>query len=328
MSKKSTPIENLPALQPKTGATKDGVPLSLNREPAADLSPWIARVMVAIAPSQDDIVREGLLCNDAGYVRTAIGADWTAETADGELKLRNESFVCGQHSKAMPISLVGGMAVAGFMLRPGAFRALWDVDDGSLIDRIKPMSVVGVEDRSLTGLYEPHMTPEEWLQAIEHWLRGTIADGKCQPPEQISQDFEIAAFADPNQSVNDFAKSHGITARTLQRITKKDFGISPKQVMRRARTLDLAARLCGVADEAEGEDIYLRYFDQSHQIREFTSFIGMTPQRFISERQGLLTLSLEIRQARRLEVLGRIVPDAIRPWMSEPFAPPPTPRPA
>ncbi len=322
LEKEESVKNNTPELQPRTGATKDGVPLSLNRAPAPDLEPWIARMMVAMAPTQDNIEREGLLCNDAGYVRTAIGANWSAETADGPVYLSNESFVCGQHSQAMKLTLVGGIMVSGFKLRPGAIRALWGVEDGSLIDRIKPMSHVGVEGRSLTGLFEPDMTPEEWLLTIEDWLRDTISRGGCNPPELISQDFELAAFADPNQSITDFADAHEITTRTLQRIVKRDFGLSPKQVMRRARTLDLAARLCGVADEAEEEDIYLRYFDQSHQIREFIALFGMTPRQFTSDRQGLLTLSLEVRQARRLEMLNRLAPDAVRPWMREPFVPP------
>ena len=78
-------------------------------------------------------------------------------------------------------------------------------------------------------------------------------------------------------------------------------------------------------DEEEEEDIYLRFFDQSHQIREFTAFFGMTPREFIEGGQHLLTLSLEIRQARRLETLHRLDPGAIRPWMREPVIVAPQP---
>ena len=307
-------------LQPRTGATRDGVPLSFNRPPAADLEPWLGRVMVAVAQAPDDYVVNGLLCNDASYIRTAIGVDWTVGTADGELRIRDETFVCGQHSKAMPLEYVGGIKVAGMMFRPGAFRAIWGKDDGPLIDRIKPTEFIGIPDAELTGLYDDSKDPLDWLIAMEDWLRHYIARHGIRPPEKVSQKFEAAAFADPNQSINDFAEDNGVTPRTLQRIIKRDFGMTPKQVMRRARTLDLAARLCGVADEEE-EEIYLRFFDQSHQIREFTTFFSMTPKQFVSERQGLLTLSLEIRQARRLEVLHRLEPDSIRPWMREPFAP-------
>ncbi|GAA4641971.1 hypothetical protein GCM10023115_02920 [Pontixanthobacter gangjinensis] len=303
------------SLRPKTGATRDGVPLALNRPPSPDLEPWIARIMVAIADAPDDAVNEGWLCNDAGYVRTAIGADWTAGTADGPLEIRDESFLCGQHSKSMPLRYVGGIKVAGVMLRPGSINALWGIDDGTLLDRI----TVGFDDGELTRLYEPGISPEDWLLSIENWFRHYIAKSASRTPDKLSQKFEVASFADPNQSITEFADINGVTARTLQRIIKRDFGLTPKQVMRRARTLDLAAKLCGVSDVEEDEDIYLRFFDQSHQIREFIAFFGRTPREFLLTRQGLLTLSLEIRQARRLEILHRIAPDAIRPWMKEEF---------
>lgn len=307
-------------LRPLTGATRDGVPLALNRPPSPDLEPWFGRIMVAIADppknATNETINDGWLCNDAGYVRTAIGVDWTVETADGQLEIRDESFLCGQHSKSMPLRYVGGIKVAGVMLRPGSINALWGIEDGSLIDRIK----VGFDDGELTRLYHRDLSPEDWLLAIEDWFRHYIARNGISPPDKLSQKFEVASFADPNQSITEFADQNGVTARTLQRIIKRDFGLTPKQIMRRARTLDLAAKLCGVADVAEEEDIYLRFFDQSHQIREFIAFFGKTPREFVMSRQGLLTLSLEIRQTRRLEILNRIKPDAIRPWMKEEFA--------
>lgn len=309
-------------LEPKTGATKDGVPLSFNRPPADDLSPWLGRIMVAIADAPADLATSGLLCNDAAYVRTAIGVDWSCGTADGEVRIRDESFLCGQHSKAMPLDYVGGIKVAGFMLRPGAMRALFGVDEAKLVDRLRPMEFAGIADAELTGLHSDGIAPEDWLTEIENWLRYHIARNGIEPPDPLSQKFELASFADPNHSIQDFVEENGVTARTLQRVIKRDFGLTPKQVMRRARTLDLAARLCGVADEEEEEELYLRFFDQSHQIREFTAFFGMTPREFVSDRQGLLTLSLEIRQTRRLEMLHRLEPNAIRPWMRDPFMPP------
>ena len=319
MGKDNTQSGEKAALQPQTGATRDGVPLSLNRAPSEDLDPWIGRMMVAIADAPDDSVGDGLLCNDAGYVRTAVEVDWTVETADGTLPIRDQSFLCGQHSKAMPLQFRGGIKVAGFKLKPGAIKALWGIEDGKLLDRI----TLDIDARELTELYHEGIAPNDWLLAIENWLRHYIARKGIAPPEALSQKFELASFADPNQSITDFADENCVTARTLQRVIKRDFGLTPKQVMRRARTLDLAARLCGVADENEEEDIYLRFFDQSHQIREFTAFFGMTPRDFISGGQNLLTLSLEIRQARRLEMLNRLAPDAVRPWMREPFIPPP-----
>ena len=106
----------------------------------------------------------------------------------------------------------------------------------------------------------------------------------------------------------------GIEQRRLERIVRRDFGLPPKQVLRRARALDMASHLRGVADQAEGEALALRYYDQSHLIREFDELFGMSPSQFVSAPQPLLTLALESRQARRLEAIERISPGELRPW--------------
>lgn len=308
-----------PALNPATGATSDGVPLAFNRAPDSRLSEWVGRSMVAVAHGSDDTLLQGLLCNDASYLRSAVGIDWVARTADGPLAIRDMTFLCGQHSKAMVLDYSGGIKVVGLMLRPGALRALFGLGESKMVDRIVPVEAAGVLDRQVTGLYDANRTPAEWLEDIEDWLVDYINRKAPSAPDPISQALELQAFADPNCTLREFAEVQGISPRTVERRAKLDFGLTPKQIMRRARVLDCAARLCGVADEEEEEEIHLRFFDQAHQIREFRSFFGMTPREFRQRRSGLLTLSLEIRQARRLEMLDRIQPDAIRPWMREPF---------
>lgn len=310
-----------PEYYSETGNTPDGVPLALNRPPAPDLQQWVARAMVAFAYDRANMLAMGTLCNDAAYLRSAVGVSWTVGTAEGPLEIRDQTILCGQHSRAWPLEYCGGIKVAGLMFRPGALRAIWKLDDAALVDRIRPMEAAGVPDREVTGLYNLDLEPGQWLDAIESWLRDYIAEHGAEEPEAISQAFELQAFTDPNRPLTEFADEHEVSMRTLQRIIRRDFGMTPKQVLRRARVLDFAARLCGVADQEEEDEFILRFFDQAHRIHEFQAFFGMAPREFTSNRQGLLTLSLEIRQARRLELLERISPGAVRPWMREPFKP-------
>lgn len=309
-------------LKSVTGETVDGVPLAYNRPPAQDLQPWVGRMMVAYAYDPTKTRLSGMLCNDSSYLRTAVGVDWVAGTADGPLEIRDETFLCGQHSRAMPLDYTGGIKVAGIMLRPGAMRALWGLDDGELIDRIRSIEAAGIPDAEVTGLFNLDLEPKEWLVAMEEWLRQHIERTGAPRPDAVSAALELQAFADPNRPISEFADEHAVTIRTLQRITRRDFGLTPKAIMRRARVLDFAARLCGVADEEEEAEIILRFFDDAHLAREFKAFFAMSPRTFRRNRQGLLTLSLEIRQARRLEMLDRLSPEAVRPWMREPFAQP------
>lgn len=305
-------------LSPHTGATEEGVPLALNRVPDPRIQDWVSRSMVADADGPNDIVFSGYLCNDASYLRSAVKVDWIAGTAEGPVKIRDQSFLCGQHTKSWQLEYRGGIKVAGLMLRPGALRVLFGFEESTMVDRIRPIAAAGVCDADVTGLYESQIDPATWLARLEDWFAHVITSRDVPPPDPLAQALELQAFADPNMRLDDFADREGVSPRQVQRVARRDFGLTPRQIFRRARILDLAARLCGVADKEE-EDILLRFFDQAHQIREFQSYFGVTPGAFKRSRSSLLTLSLEIRQARRLELLHRIQPGALRPWMRSPL---------
>lgn len=305
-------------LRSTTGATDQGDPLSISRAPDKRIRPLVSRSMVAYAFQDGTEILEGSLCNDAPYLRSAVGVDWKVDTRDGELAIRDETFLCGQHSTIMPLRYSGGIKVAGLMLRPGALRALFGVDDDKMLDRIVPIEHGGIDDHDVTSIFDESLQPTAWLMRIESWLAEYVTRIGAEPPDPLAQALERQAFSDPNGSLSEFADKQGVSLRTVERMAKRDFGLKPNQIMRRARILDLAARLCGVADQEE-EEIMLRFFDQAHQIREFQTFFGMSPAEFQRNRSVLLTLSLEIRQARRLELLDRIEPGAVRPWMRQPF---------
>ncbi len=302
------------SLAPLSGTSVDGAPLSENRAPAPDLAPWIARlVSVKVFNAPDSQITCGM-CNDMAYVRVLFDAQWTAKTATGRHAYANEALLFGQHSKFMPVSCVGHVMSAGFGLRAGALHALTGRDATEIVDRIERSDPFGVMASDLRETFTSAHSCEEWNRAMEEALRRYIARVQPEPPDRHSTAFELAAFADPALSLTGFAQTQGISLRHLERIVRRDFGLTPKKVLRRARALDLAAQLCGVADDAEAEAMMLRYFDQSHLIREFAAFFGMTPKEFRARPHPLLTITLEQRQARRLEELQMLEPGSAAPW--------------
>jgi len=145
-------------------------------------------------------------------------------------------------------------------------------------------------------------------------FRSLVDLAAAQPIDPVTARFEALAFSDPSANVADFARDIGIDRRKLERLVRRDFGMSPKQVLRRARALDMASHMRGVADIAEADTMALRYYDQSHLIHEFTQLFGMSPRQFVEMPQPILTLALESRQARRLEAIKRLTPGQVRPW--------------
>ena len=161
-------------------------------------------------------------------------------------------------------------------------------------------------------------SPEECLQLLEGFMRTRVARCEGRRPDPLSARFEALSLADPTAGIADFAQQCGIDQRRLERLVRRDFGMAPKQVLRRARALDMASHLRGVADDEEADELALRYYDQSHLIHEFVALFGMSPRQFVETPQPILTLALESRQARRLEAIERLAPGALRPWETNP----------
>ena len=288
--------------------------MSYNRAPAADLAPWVARLYATKVEAPPDHRLNCGIFNDTAVIRIQLAGQWTAETADGHLSLSRSALYCGPQTRRLPITVTGSFISVGVSLRPGASMILGGTRVGDYIDRFVPLDEFGDEADRVIGMYDALSTPEEWLQLLEDGIRESVAEHNAKPPDPITARFEDIAFTNPSISISEFARQCGVEKRRVERIIRRDFGLSPKQVLRRARALDIASHLRGVADDEEGEELMLRYYDQSHFIHEFTKLFGMSPSQFVITPQPLLTLALESRQARRLEAMERIAPGASRPW--------------
>ena len=319
MGMENNRVELTPGLRSALGHTRDGEPLSNNRAPAPDLAPWVARVYATKVAAQPDHVISCGLVADTPVLRVLMGGEWTAETIYGTGRYGNEALFFGPQTRRMPVTVKGAFATLGVALKPGAVAALKGPAVESTLDRIIPYDHLfgdeawGTSDQLIEWL-DPASPPERWLKVAEILLRQLVERAGGQRPDPIVEAFDKAAFANPNLSISGFAADHDIGLRTFERMIKRAYGESPRQVLRRARALDIAAALRGVGDAEEAEEVALRFYDQSHMIREFTRFFGITPKQFAMTPQPLMTLTLEARQARRLEVLGRSGPGDSPPW--------------
>lgn len=296
------------------GATRDGQPISYSRAPALDLARWVGRFYVTIVDMPDGHRLDCGLLSDFASIRIQTRGIWEARTKDGLKSSERAAILFGPHSHRLPVSVTGPFTSAGVFLRPGACHALNAPPIAGLTDNLATFTQMGMPEAPWLDLCDPDATPEEWTLAMEHEMRRLIAERAVGEPDPISARFEAAAFIDPNVSVAQLADEIGVEQRRLERIVKRDFGMTPKQALRRARALDMASHLRGVADHEEAEALALRFYDQSHLIREFSAMFGMTPRQFVEKPQPLITFGLETRQSRRLETIQRIAPGGIKPW--------------
>jgi AraC-like DNA-binding protein len=294
--------------------TRDGHPLSINRQPRESLRPWVAHVYgIDFAAPPDQLIACGIFA-DTPVLRVLLTGNWHAETRDGPRFYDHQALLFGALTRRMPISVKGSFATVGLALQPGAVHALRGPDLASINDRVLRYGELGWNEAALMARFDPEGGVDQWMDALEDCMELLVEQAGKREPEPLSTAFNQIAFEDPNIAITDCAHLLGVDLRKLERVIKRDFGLSPKRTLRRARALDMAAHLRGVADQAEAEQLALRYFDQSHLNREFTELFGMTPVQFVRTPQPLMTITLEARQARRLEALDRIEEGARRPW--------------
>ena len=311
MGRSDNPIRSL------TGATRAGAPLAASRAVAPDLAPWFTWISAAegeLAPEKT--VRCGML-GDHACIRILFGGTWTAQTADGPMVFapgtRGMTLYFGPQTRYMPISVTGSYKVLTLTLAAGAPPVLGLPGQAAMLDRIVDHGVLpggGDLGRSVP-IDRPYA---RWIEAVEAELRHFVARTSPKRPDPVVTAFERACLMRPDFRITDFAASQAASKRTVERAVKRSFGLTPKQVLRRARALDTAARLLGVALPDEEAAMELRYYDQSHQSREVRRFFGMTPGELARGGHPMLRLNIELRQSRRLLMLAKAGEPAQRPW--------------
>lgn len=294
--------------------TRDGQAISLNRQPRESLRPWVSHIYgIRMSAAADAIISCGIF-SDSAMLRVLLDGDWHAESDDGTHLFNRQALFFGPQCRRMPISVRGSFATVGLALKPGACHALGGPASSAIIDRIIPYPALGWDEQALLTRFEPGGSVADWMDTLEDCMEALVEQSGGKHPHPVTTAFSRIAFEDPGLTVGECAQRLAVGRRRLERIVHRDFGLSPKQVLRRARALDMAAHLRGVADIDEAQELALRYFDQSHLIRDFSAMFGMTPMQFVRTPQPLMTITLESRQARRLEALDRIKEGAKRPW--------------
>lgn len=308
-----------PLIKSQTGATRGGSPLALSRAPAKDLLPWCYWWSIA-----EGELPEGMRISCGRVVDhpciTIIYHDaWAAGTADGRQVWQpgphGRALYFGPQSRCMPLEITGRYIAITLHFNAGATATLGFPDNIAMLDRIVDVDEAFGRDVPLGSLVPLDQPYEDWLRAIEDgFLRPLVEAAGRREPDPIIIDFEHQCLENPDITVEQFADRHAVSKRTIERIIKSAFGITPKQALRRARVLDMASALLDVARPEDRPEIELRYFDQSHRVKEVRSFFGRSPSQLKNGLNPFLRLALEVRQRRRLDALSRLKANELGPW--------------
>jgi len=166
-------------------------------------------------------------------------------------------------------------------------------------------------DRFVDGAADPVFAPLAPLAAALARSRGDHAAELAQIEAHMARLFDgpehpsetailalHAALVDPDTlTVADIAARVGMTVRSLERLSRRAFGFPPKLLLRRQRFLRSLARFMIDPSRKWLGTLDCSYHDQSHFVRDFRRFMGMSPSEYARAEKPLLAAAARARLA-------------------------------
>lgn len=191
-------------------------------------------------------------------------------------------FVAGPVTGRDDRTLQGRGHALGTRIAAGLFPAISDVPAHALTDRTLSFAeAFGPDGTRLERALAQARSPEEHRAHVEDFLRARWQgeDERARLANRVC--VAIIDDAEPGQtSVAEVARRHGLTTRALQRLFRDHVGLTPKQVLQRARLHEAVERVAAGRDAAADLAYDLGYADQAHFANSFKQATGKPPGRY------------------------------------------------
>ncbi|MEL7454760.1 MAG: helix-turn-helix domain-containing protein [Pseudomonadota bacterium] len=107
-----------------------------------------------------------------------------------------------------------------------------------------------------------------------------------------------SALIDPKiGTVTDLAEEVAMNVRSLERLSKRAFGFSPKLLLRRQRFLRSLSQFMLDPSLKWLNTLDQQYHDQAHFVRDFKRFMGMSPSAYAKLDKPILMAAAQARMA-------------------------------
>ncbi len=266
--------------------------------PRPDLRPFVR----AYYYFSTDIGSVQPLCAELGNIRVLLNGGGVLNTPNGDRHVISQAFLIGPTMGAYSMQAESGTQVFGIGIRPQGWGVLIGMDASEAADQVIDLSAfAGGRAAPQIEAIRSARDLQTMADAADQFFASLLA--MRQRRQNLYPEALEKWLMDPSEPCIDALISQmDVSRRQTDRLAKRFFGASPKFLQRKYRALRSADRVrAGVSSwmDAAGEEFY----DQSHFIKEFKAFIGVTPRAFISNQAHLIG---EIQSRRSEKTLGVI----------------------
>jgi AraC-like DNA-binding protein len=205
----------------------------------------------------------------------------------------------GPTTTATSFAVTGPLMVFGVGILPAGWAALIRDDASRFATRVEDATALSpLFGEALEQMGEAP-SPRHMAEIADTLFRALLLAAP-PPPLWFTRLADTWLVGDASPQVDALVESTGMSARQVERISRRIYGAPPKLLARKFRTLRAASLIANAGldwEDATGDAFY----DQSHFIRDFKRFTGMTPRRFMADAPPVTTLTL-----RRRALAGKI----------------------
>jgi len=191
---------------------------------------------------------------------------------------RSEFTVAGQMTRERVVDIEAGQQYVGVRFKPGALFPILGSSMHEFTDENYSLDLV---DKKLFGNLIGDMVnlkcPKDKITVLSNAIGRELAlKDKTDPLVEYVSGMIISSGG--NVTAGEISRKSGYSIRHIQRLFKRNVGISPKMLGRIVRFKKIDKIIKNSSPKNYHSAIFdSGYFDQSHFIREYKTFTGVTP---------------------------------------------------
>ena len=201
------------------------------------------------------------------------------------------AVVSGAHGRSFSPDAAEDVSIIGVHFKPGGAFPFLGMPAGDLADTHADLETLwGSSAGRLRERLCEARTSAERFQLLQETLLSRFCDG-VEQHSAVSAALEMFGRNQAAPKVREAAKNLGLSQRRFIQVFKAEVGMTPKlfsrvQRFQRTRTIIQQNRSPNWATLA----LDLGYFDQSHLIREFLEFSGLSPSDYLNRHKSFIEL--------------------------------------
>lgn len=260
-------------------------------QPHPDLASLVNFYWTLEVPAEDKPQRQRIIPDGGIEMAFILGDDIKRYTSTDEFILQPRAMVLGQVIEPFYVEPVGVVNTFAVSFYPYGFANFVAEPIKGLVNKETPIELL-FGDASAKKLHQKILKATntgERIKVVEAFLFGRLNE-KTTIDNIVKNTIDTLLSTKGSTPINKILKQNISKRRQLERKFVKQVGISPKQLGKVIRLQTALKMLLNEEEENLTRIVYESgYYDQSHFIKDFKEFTGVSPKEFLGNKNMALS---------------------------------------